>query len=419
MRIRSALPRIPARCGRKFSEPIHPTDTARTTFLPADDHPSGGRSFVQCERTAESRKTGDQPDAKSARAAASARLESKHGGHSRKKGAGLGAGGRCADRGNALRRPGARPEQRRGQVQVEPRGCLRQRGGVAGGQGQARRRDPDSRTLPRPAHIVRGNTGRCLDRLYALDKGLSRLYIYAGSLADQDTRDQAHQGMQQEMVQLAAAFGAAASYIEPEILQADKAKIESFLAASRASRSTPSICDDVLRRAAHTLSDVRGEAAGRRRSARHGGQRLQHSLERRFPVPVGHAERWQDGQARSGQLHGAPRPPRARRSREGDVGLLHRARHVQPHLRHDDERRSAEGAVLDQGPQVRFAARVRAQCREHPDGGLHPADRGREPKPARLSPLPQSAQADDGAEGAALLRPVRTAGRLGGLEVHA
>src|SRR5262245_46108203 len=40
-----------------------------------------------------------------------------------------------------------------------------------------------------------------LDRLYALDKGLSRLYVYAGSLADQDTRDQTHEGMQQEMVQ--------------------------------------------------------------------------------------------------------------------------------------------------------------------------------------------------------------------------
>ena len=47
-----------------------------------------------------------------------------------------------------------------------------------------------------------------LDRLYALDKELSRLAVYAGSLADQDTRDQSHQGMQQEIVQLAATFGA-------------------------------------------------------------------------------------------------------------------------------------------------------------------------------------------------------------------
>ena len=41
-------------------------------------------------------------------------------------------------------------------------------------------------------------------------------------LADQDTRDSAHEGMQQEMEQLGAAFGARpSSYIEPEILKAD------------------------------------------------------------------------------------------------------------------------------------------------------------------------------------------------------
>ena len=42
-----------------------------------------------------------------------------------------------------------------------------------------------------------------LDKLYAFDKELSRLYVYASMLADQDTRDATHQGMQQEMVQLA------------------------------------------------------------------------------------------------------------------------------------------------------------------------------------------------------------------------
>lgn len=95
-----------------------------------------------------------------------------------------------------------------------------------------------------------------LDRLYRLDKDLSRLYVYAGSLADQDTRDASHQGMQQEMVQLAAAFGAAAAYIEPEILQADKAKIESFIAAEPRLKVYTFYLRDVLRRAAHTLTDA-------------------------------------------------------------------------------------------------------------------------------------------------------------------
>ena len=47
-----------------------------------------------------------------------------------------------------------------------------------------------------------------LDKQYALDKELSRLYVYASLLADQDTRDATHQGMRQEMAQLASQFSA-------------------------------------------------------------------------------------------------------------------------------------------------------------------------------------------------------------------
>ena len=95
-----------------------------------------------------------------------------------------------------------------------------------------------------------------LDRLYTLDKELSRLNAYASMLADQDTRDSRHQGMQQEMVQLAATFSATASYIEPEILKADKATIETFLADEPRLAVYAFYLRDVLRRAAHTLSDA-------------------------------------------------------------------------------------------------------------------------------------------------------------------
>lgn len=47
-----------------------------------------------------------------------------------------------------------------------------------------------------------------LAMMSALDKDVSRLSVYANLLADQDTRSGVHQGMRQEMVQLAAAFGA-------------------------------------------------------------------------------------------------------------------------------------------------------------------------------------------------------------------
>src|SRR5712671_6035234 len=70
-----------------------------------------------------------------------------------------------------------------------------------------------------------------LDTLSSKSKELRRLGSYAGLQADQDTRDSAHQGMRQEMTQVGATFGAAASYFDPEILKAGKAQIEKFVAA--------------------------------------------------------------------------------------------------------------------------------------------------------------------------------------------
>ena len=62
-----------------------------------------------------------------------------------------------------------------------------------------------------------------------LEKELVRVSRYAGLLADQDTRDSAHQAMKQEMVQIMANFGAMRAYMEPEILQMDRATIDRFI----------------------------------------------------------------------------------------------------------------------------------------------------------------------------------------------
>src|SRR3954468_18339540 len=69
-----------------------------------------------------------------------------------------------------------------------------------------------------------------LDMLYSKEKDLGRLETYASLLADQDTRDSAHQGMRQEMTQAGAAFRAAAAFVDPEILKAGKEQIEKFMA---------------------------------------------------------------------------------------------------------------------------------------------------------------------------------------------
>jgi oligoendopeptidase F len=94
-----------------------------------------------------------------------------------------------------------------------------------------------------------------LDTLYALDKTLSRLYAYAGMLSDQDTRDAKHQGMRQEMVQLAATFSAEAAFIEPELLRAGKATLEGFLNSDPRLKIYRFYIEDVARRAAHTLNE--------------------------------------------------------------------------------------------------------------------------------------------------------------------
>jgi oligoendopeptidase F len=95
-----------------------------------------------------------------------------------------------------------------------------------------------------------------LEKMFALDKNLSRLDAYAALLADQDTRDAQHQGMKQEMVQLAAAFGAQASFIEPEILRLEKGTVEKFIATEPRLQVYRFYLEDILRRATHTLGDA-------------------------------------------------------------------------------------------------------------------------------------------------------------------
>jgi oligoendopeptidase F len=93
------------------------------------------------------------------------------------------------------------------------------------------------------------------DTLYAKDKEFSRLASYASLLADQDTRDSLHQGMRQEITQLAATFGAETAYINPEILKAGAAVIERFIAAEPRLKPYRRDLEELIRRSAHTLSD--------------------------------------------------------------------------------------------------------------------------------------------------------------------
>jgi oligoendopeptidase F len=95
-----------------------------------------------------------------------------------------------------------------------------------------------------------------LTAMSRVDKELSRLYVYASMAADQDTRVSEAQGMQQEMQQIYARFGAEVSYVEPEILKAGSATVEKFIGAEPKLKDYAFYLRDISRRAAHTLTDA-------------------------------------------------------------------------------------------------------------------------------------------------------------------
>ncbi len=94
-----------------------------------------------------------------------------------------------------------------------------------------------------------------LDLMFRIDKELSRVYVYASMLADQDTRASEPQGMVQEMQQHSASFDAARSYLEPEILKAGAAAMDRFIASEPRLKVYTFYLEDIARRAPHTLTD--------------------------------------------------------------------------------------------------------------------------------------------------------------------
>ena len=162
-----------------------------------------------------------------------------------------------------------------------------------------------------------------LDLTTRLDKELSRVYVYASMLADQDTRASEPQGMLQEMQQLAASFGAAGSFIEPEILKAGAATVDKFIASEPRLKVYTFYLKDIVRRAPTPSPTTR------RRSSR-----MPHRWPRRasnifgilsnadFPYPsitLSDGKTVKLDQAGYNALRTFAEP---RRPREGDVGVL-------------------------------------------------------------------------------------------------
>lgn len=92
-----------------------------------------------------------------------------------------------------------------------------------------------------------------LQTMFDLDRNLSRLSVYASALSDEDVRAARPREMKQGAEELATAFSSACSWVRPEILALDPAKVRKFVTQEPKLANYRVYLEDTLRRKAHTL----------------------------------------------------------------------------------------------------------------------------------------------------------------------
>ncbi len=95
---------------------------------------------------------------------------------------------------------------------------------------------------------------RALGELFDLDLRLTRLAVYASALSDEDTREARPRELKQEAQRLAVELESAASFVRPEILALDPARVRGFLSRDRRLADYRFYVEDILRWRPHTLS---------------------------------------------------------------------------------------------------------------------------------------------------------------------
>lgn len=94
-----------------------------------------------------------------------------------------------------------------------------------------------------------------LDFISGLQQKLRKLSCYASLSSDEDTRISTFQGMKQEVGQVYSDFSAAASFIEPEILEADSDSILDFISREERLADFDFYLKDLIRQRNHVRSD--------------------------------------------------------------------------------------------------------------------------------------------------------------------
>lgn len=109
----------------------------------------------------------------------------------------------------------------------------------------------------------KGALGESADDLYkALKKGndlaktLWKCYTYAGNLSNENLNISENQALMQQMTALATKFGEVTAYVEPEILQIPKEKIDRFFKEKPELADYDMYIDNIQRLRDHTLSEA-------------------------------------------------------------------------------------------------------------------------------------------------------------------
>jgi oligoendopeptidase F len=95
---------------------------------------------------------------------------------------------------------------------------------------------------------------KALDTVFSIDRELQQVASYAMASSDVDTRAARPREMRQTAEQLAVDFGAASSWIRPEILKLDAAKVRGFFDKDKGLAPYRFFVEDILRWKPHTLS---------------------------------------------------------------------------------------------------------------------------------------------------------------------
>ena len=121
-------------------------------------------------------------------------------------------------------------------------------------------RDDLARRIPELARF-QGKLGasaasmfEAFDAIWKAQLEAERLYVYASSRADEDTRVSGPLELRQAAEQLFVDLGSATSWLQPEVLALDPEKVKGFLAADKRLEPWRFFLDDTLRMRPHTLS---------------------------------------------------------------------------------------------------------------------------------------------------------------------